>query len=62
MAIRDGAGGKEGGCNGNGGGHSEAVKLTQLLTWNVFIWGCSVVWFPLSELLVLQRIMLVAIL
>lgn len=27
MAIRDGAGGREGGCDGNGGGHSEAVKL-----------------------------------
>lgn len=25
MAIGDGAGGREGGCDGNGGGHSEAV-------------------------------------
>lgn len=26
---------REGGCDGNGGGHGEAVKLTELLTWNV---------------------------
>lgn len=47
MSIRDGAGGKEGGCDGNGGGHSEAVKLTELLTWKLecFYMGmqCSLV-------------------